>query len=78
METKKEIVIRRTATIVTTVPFDQEHYPNMTLEEAIRSVGDLSHDERIVLFNDALVYDDDVEFSQTVIPQGVYVRDTND
>lgn len=76
METKKEIVIRRTATIVTTVPFDQEHYPNMTLEEAIRCTGDLSHDERIVLFNEAMEYEE-VDFSETVISQDVYVRDTN-
>jgi hypothetical protein len=76
METKKEIVIRRTATLVTKVPFDQEHYPNMTLEEAIKCTGDLSHDERMDLFTEAMEYEE-VDFSETVTSQDVYVGDTN-
>jgi hypothetical protein len=45
-ESNKELVIRTTVTVTSRVPFDEEHYPGMTLEQAVEYEQGTSGEDR--------------------------------
>jgi len=50
----RSVYVRRTLSVVQNIPFDEEHYPGMTFEEALAHERDMSWQDKVVAFCDKL------------------------